>query len=184
MPAATSPQTVISLLDALTSQLGRIRRDSRRAEILRNMLLLELRTNLSLLNKVRIGKKNQSTNAATDSSTDLELQLTEPNFIRFFLPLIKTEALMAVLILVGEGETLRRRLQISGVSKNFDEIAIGAIRKHQTLSALATLNPKFMTQTRFSVRLGNLQRDFDALLNIVNASKARPWHRRILDLFC
>lgn len=149
------------------------------------MLALELRTNLSLLNKVTIAKKkNEKTvKVSEDANADLELQVTEAKFIQRFLPLIKTDTLMGVLILIGEGETLRRRLHISNPDKNFDQLAIDAIRKHQTLGALATLDHKYLTNTRFSVRLGNLKKDFESLLTIVNASQTIPWHRRFLNLF-
>lgn len=137
------------------------RRSHRRGVILRNMLSLELRTNLSLLEKVLLlpnaGKsKTPKTASLNSDNEDPNIDVTEKKFLGSFLNLLKVDALIGILTLVGEGEGIRYQFETFRQERGeFDTLAMNAIRKYQTLRALVDMPQKFSTKTKFSVRLNN-----------------------------
>jgi hypothetical protein len=87
---------------------------------------------------------------------------------------------MALLTLVGPGQGIRKRLNARSErleKGSFDDLAVNALRKHQTLIALSALPTKFLTKNQFTRRVHNLTDDFVEMHKIVMSVKPELWYQ-------
>ncbi|MBS0616608.1 MAG: hypothetical protein JSR44_00340 [Spirochaetes bacterium] len=149
-----------------------IKKNARFESALLNLLKLEIKTNLALLDA--ISSENHTDHSREIRDVDLSKKI---NFLSVFCKQLRNETLSTFISTTAEDSGLRGRLQDKAGATNIEDLAISAIRKQRTISLLLSLPQTGLKKIRYAQRFKNLRDDYYKLLQCLQAAPQRKWYQ-------